>query len=463
MKHSICWLAMLALGLQATAKTTTISGNAPTFAGKTIALRTYSEQILNEEEELGQATVGADGNFKFEVELDKTRQVFVPTDVTRAFIYVEPGESYTISLPDYRERTIVEKLNPYFRPQDYLANIEGLRRSDFNYQMMEFEDAFDFYSMKHLTYGTDPDSLKKSAHDLRTIFADLDKPFQRRFKGYRIVLLMNMAVSRHQEMQDSVIIQLNAIGPEYENPAFWDAFNNVFGDFINGQLGTEEYEIFKRIVTDHNAKMLMEMLKQRYKITNPLLRELAAIRLVGDLTENQEFGRGQIIAMLQAMGTVIADPGNRELLQAVINKTSVNYIGTSAPDFEMTDTKGKTLKLSDLKGRYVYLNFCNSNLEKTGKDLQVLRRFFDSYDGALAIVNVFLYDTPATAERMAKPFQGKMTFATVPNPDALRHTYDVSAIPSYLLLDKEGRFLMTKGTEPNDELRLFLQNTLQLK
>ena len=112
---------------------------------------------------------------------------------------------------------------------------------------------------------------------------------------------------------------------------------------------------------------------------------------------------------------------------------------------------------------YVYLNFCNSNLEKTGRDLQVLRRFHDSYDGALVIVNIFLYDNKETVKRMAKPFQEKMKFATVPNSDALRHIYDVKGIPSYLLLDKEGKFLMTKGTEPNDELRLFLQNTLQLK
>lgn len=458
-----CLVALLSIGIQAVAKTTTISGNAPTFAGKTISLRTYSEQILNDEEELGQTTVANDGSFKFELETDKTQQVFIPTEVAKAFLYIEPGENYTISLPDYRERTIQEKLDPFFAPKDYLATIEGLQRSDFNYQMMEFEDAFDFYSMKHITYGSHPDSLKKSVKDLQRIFPDLDKPFQKRFKEYRYVLLMNMCVGEHQAMQDSVIIQLDAIGSDYENPAFWDAFNNVFNEFIVGQFGSEEYELFKRVVVDNNAKMMMEILKHRYKINNKLLRELAAIKLTADLTEHQEFARSQVISMLQSLGGVVQDQGNRELLQAIINKTSVNYIGTNAPDFEAINSDGKAFKLSDLRGKYVYLNFCNSNLEKTGRDLQVLRRFHDSYNGAVQIVNVFLYDTPATVKRMAQPFQGKMFFATVPNSDALRQTYDIKGIPSYLLLDKEGKFMMTKGTEPNDELRLFLQNTLQLK
>ncbi|MCQ2191859.1 MAG: TlpA family protein disulfide reductase [Paludibacteraceae bacterium] len=461
-KLTCCLYALLCFGFNAGAVTTTISGNAPSYAGKKLAIKTYSEQILNEEEDLGEASVSANGDFKFEIEIGQTMQVFIPGEVSKAFLYVEPGMNYVISLPDYRERTIVEKLDPFFAPKDFLASIEGLRRTDFNYQMMEFEDAFDFYSMKHITYGSQPDSLKKSVRDLRRIFSDLQKPFQQRFKEYRYVLLMNMCVGDNQNMQDSVILQLNAIGAEYENPAFWDAFNNVFNDFIVGQLGSEEYELFKRVVVDNNAKMLMEILKQRYKITNQNLRELVAIKTVADLTEVNEFGRGQVISMLQKLGGVIQKPGNRDLLQAVINKTSVNYIGTNATDFEALNSDGKTFKLSDFKGHYVYLNFCNSNLEKTGRDLQVLRRFYDSYDGALAVVNIFLYDDPATVKRMAKPYQGKMVFATVPNSDALRQTYGVKGVPSYLLLDKEGRFLMTKGAEPNDELRLFLQNTLLL-
>lgn len=463
MKLQHCLIAFLAFALQANAKTTTITGNAPSFAGKTIEVRTYSDQILNDEEELAQATVAANGDFNLELEITQTMQVFIPTEVTKAFIYVEPGETYRITLPDYRERTIVEKLDPYFKPKDYLASIEGLQRKDFNYQMMEFEDAFDFYTMKHLTYGAQPDSLKKSINELKNIFGDLNKPYQRQFKDYRYVLLMSMSVSNHQNMQDSVIIELNDIGVNEDNPAFWDAFNNIFNEFIVGQIGSEEYELFKRIVVDNNARMLMEMLKQRYKISNQMLRELTAIKLIADLSEQQEFGRGQIISMMKKLGTVIQDQSNREILQGVINKASVNYIGTNAPDFEGTDSNGKTFKLSELKGKYVYLNFCNSNLEKTGKDLQVLRRFEDSYDGALVIVNIFLYDNAETVKRMAKPYQSKMIFATVPNSDALRQTYGVQGIPSYLLLDKEGKFLMTKGTEPNDELRLFLQNTLLLK
>ncbi len=468
MKHTLAvslFLTILAGNTtgNAMARNTTISGVAPSYAGKTISLRTYAEQVLNEEEELAQAKVEKDGAFKFEVNIDSPIQVFIPNDVTKAFIYLEPGATYDITLPDYQERTLPEKLNPYFKPSDVLAPINNLKRGDFNYQMMEFEDAFDFYTMKHITYGAHPDSVKKSIGQLKAMFTDLKNPYQVRFKEYRYALLHNMCVTNHQQQLDSVIIRLNNIGVDYENPAFWDAFNNIFVDFIRNSSGSEEYELFKRIVATNDAKMLMRMLGERYKISVKLLRELAAIKIVGELVEFPVFDRSQIIVMLQSLGSVISDQGNRELLQAMINKVSVNYIGTPAPDFEARDTNGNLIKLSDFRGKFVYLNFGNSNLEKTIRDLQVLRRFHDSYQNSLVIMNVFLFDDVETVKRLEKVHQKQMLFLTTPVSDAVRHAYDLKNTPSYLLIDKEGNFLMTKGTEPNDELRLFLQNTLNLK
>ena len=452
------------VALQCVAATAVISGNAPSYAGKTLMVRCYQEQVLNEEEELGQAQVAQNGDFRFEINIDNTQQVFIPTETAKAFIYVEPGGHYSITLPPYEERTLPQKLNPYFKPKEYLANIEGLQRTDINYQMMEFEDAFDFYTMKHVTYGARPDSLRKSIAELRKLFPDLKSPFQTRFKEYRYALLLNMGAAQKQALQDSVILRINKTGADYENPAFWDVFNNVFEDFVERQVGSEEYEVLRRIIATNNAKMLMEMLRERYGITNGHLRELAAIKITGDLENHSHFDRGQVIAMLQTMGRVIKDEGNRQLLQAMINKVSVNYIGTRAPDFETHDTRGRMVKVSDFRGKYVYINFGNTRIEKTQRDLQVLQRFHDSCAGALVVMNVFLYDTPQDVERISRAFKGdQMLFLSTPVPDAVKHAYAIGAVPSYIVLDRNGDFMMTKGAEPNDELRIFLQNTLNLK
>jgi hypothetical protein len=456
-----CAILLTLISIFATyAKTTVIYGNAPSYAGKMLSIRVYSDEVLHEEDELDRTTVQPNGDFKFEVEINSVVNAFIPTEVERAFIYLEPGATYHISIPPYRERTLSEKLDPYFAPKDYLASIVGLKKGDFNYQMMEFEDAFDFYSMKHVTYGANPDSVKKSIRELRRIFSDLKNPYQKRFKEYRYVLLQNMSVPSYPKMQDSVIRRLNVLGPDYDNPAFWDAFNNVFEGFIGNTIGSEDYELFKKLVNDGKAKLLLVMLRERYGITNPYLCELAAIKMVGDLTDDPAFDLAHVIAMLKAMKPLLPDADNRDLLQAMVNKASADYIGTPAPDFEAYNADGKSVKLSDYKGKLVYLNFCNSNIEQTLRDVQVLERFHDSYQHDLAVLNVFLYDDAATVKRLQSICKGQVCLTT-PVPDAVRHAYQVSGVPSYMLIDRQGNFMMTRGAEPNDQFRLFLQNLLQ--
>lgn len=454
-------LAAATLILSTSAKAgVTIYGNAPSYAGKTLSVRTYSDQILYNEDELGQAKVSENGDFEFDLPVTTTMQVFIPMPTYKGFIYIEPNKKYKISLPEYCERTLQQKLSPYFAVKDYLLTIEDLERSDLNYQMMEFDDGFDFYSMKHITYGAQLDSVKKSVGQMRDLFVDLNKPFQQRFKEYRYLLLLNMA-AKTSALQDSMIVRLNKMGVETENPAFWDAMNNIFDDFVAGTKGTEEYELFKRIINVGDSKMLLGMLNERYGLSNKELREMVAIKICGDLLNHADFDRGKVIALLLGLKSYITDSETREILNAQTNKACLNYIGTNAPDFEGTTSAGKVLRLSEQKGKYVYLNFCNSHLEKTVRDLQVLQRFAETFQKELTVINIFLYDKPEDVKRLEANTRVKMQYVTVPQPDLLRQYYGVKSVPSYMILDTEGQIMMTKGAEPNDDLRLFMQTMLK--
>jgi len=115
---------------------------------------------------------------------------------------------------------------------------------------------------------------------------------------------------------------------------------------------------------------------------------------------------------------------------------------------------------SDFIGKYVYLNFGNTQIDQTHKDLSVLSRFYDTYKKELVIINLFLYDTPEQVARIAAPYKDKMMFLHVEDPGLLRKVYQIQNIPAFFLLDRDGNFLMTKGAEPNDELRVFMQRVI---
>jgi hypothetical protein len=362
-----------------------------------------------------------------------------------------------VILPGYIEKSLPQKLDPYFEPADYLLEIEGLRQGDFNFQLIEFEEAFDFYTMKHLVYGSDPDSIQASIQEMRDMFTDLDGKFQIKFKEYRFLLLKNLVP---QVARENVVEQLNRLGADVENPAFWDAFDNIFTDFIlKSKDNREEHLLFHKIVKEGNAAMLFAHLNNRYGITDTGLKELTAIKLISDLINAEDFDKSKVVELLRKLGGAIQTEQNRDLLASIIAKATLNPIGSPAPDFTGTDPKGKQHSLSGYKGEYVYLNFGNTQVDQTQKDLSVLSRFYDAYKNNLVIINLFLYDTPEQVVRIAAPYKDKMIFLHISEPDLLKKAYQVQNIPSFFLLDMDGNFLM-KGAEPNEELRAFMQQIM---
>lgn len=423
-------------------------------------MRCYTDQMVSCERVLDTCVVDSTGAFSFTFDVTTAMQAFIPSETSRGFIFLEPGSSYEVKISPYRERTLSQKLDPYFAPTDYLMEIVGLKHGDINAQLMEFEDAFDFYSMKHIVYGANADSLKKSVGEIREIFPDFaSKRFLQDYLDYRCMLILNMAQNVNQ---GPIIAELNKMEIDDSNPAFWDLFNTLFADFIKQSAYDREQALtFSRIIEEGNVKMYFLTIKNRYGITNPMLRELVAIKWLYDLLNSTEYDRTKVYELLRAVGGVIQCQSNRDILTEILNGASSNLPGMEAPDFQATSVDGREVFLSEFKGRFVYLNFGNSFIDQTQKDLNVLTRFQNEYGRDLVILNVFLYDQMEQVMRLSLRFGGKMNFWVVKDSDAVKKLFGIKSIPSFFLIDKDGNFLMTKGAEPNDELKLLLQRILK--
>lgn len=451
---------LLTLHLSAYAKDVKISGVAPTYTGQKLEMRCNTNLMVNGERVLATCEVDSTGAFSFVFDVTQTMQAFIPTETSRGYIFLEPGAQYEVKMLPRQERSLSQKLDPYYKPNDYMLDIVHLKHGDINAQIMEFEDAFDFYSMKHLVYGASPDSLKKSVAEIQEIFPDFaSKRFLADYLDYRCMLILNMAQNVNQE---KIIKQLNDKDIDVENPAFWDLFNTLFNDFIKQSAYDREQALtFSRIIEEGNVKMYLLTIKNRYGINNQVLGELVAIKWLYDLLNSSEYDRTKVFEMLRTLGSAIQLEYNRDILTEILNGASSNLPGMEVPDLKARDVEGKTHSLSDFKGHYVYLNFGNSFIDQTQKDLNVLMRFQNEYGKDLDIVNVFLYDHPDQIARLSQRLGGKMNFWMVEDSDAVKKLFGINSLPAFFLIDKDGTFLMTKGAEPNDELKMLLQRILR--
>jgi peroxiredoxin len=123
-------------------------------------------------------------------------------------------------------------------------------------------------------------------------------------------------------------------------------------------------------------------------------------------------------------------------------------VGTPAPDFTATDINGKTVHLSDYKGKIVVLESYNSdcpfcmNHYKTGA-MQELERDMASKGVVWLIVNSvnpknFSHRTPEQARR--EFVDQKITAAAWidDSSGAVGHLYDMKTTPDMYVIDKNG-------------------------
>ncbi len=124
-------------------------------------------------------------------------------------------------------------------------------------------------------------------------------------------------------------------------------------------------------------------------------------------------------------------------------------VGDMAPDFEMTLTDGKRVKLSDLKGKVVMLQFTASWCSVCRKEMPFIERDIWQKHKENAEFALFGIDRDEPLERV-KAFvkQTKVTYPMGLDPGAdifARYAEREAGITRNVLIDKEGRIvLMTR-------------------
>ncbi|AMX83743.1 alkyl hydroperoxide reductase [Geobacillus subterraneus] len=114
-------------------------------------------------------------------------------------------------------------------------------------------------------------------------------------------------------------------------------------------------------------------------------------------------------------------------------------IGHAAPDLTMPTLGGEPVKLSDLRGKAVVLNFWTSWCPPCKKEMPELEKFYKQHGREVMLLAVHLttQDTLDNAERFVK--SGKLTLPVAfdVRGEAL-HQYRVQTIPTTYIIDPNG-------------------------
>jgi len=114
-----------------------------------------------------------------------------------------------------------------------------------------------------------------------------------------------------------------------------------------------------------------------------------------------------------------------------------------APDFTLTDVQGRTITLSQYKGKVVLLDFWATTCGGCKIEIPWYVEFDGKYGGnGLALIGIDMYgESPG----VVKAFMAKsgMKYPVAIGTDAIGNQFGVKALPLTLLIDRSGRIAVS--------------------
>jgi peroxiredoxin len=127
-----------------------------------------------------------------------------------------------------------------------------------------------------------------------------------------------------------------------------------------------------------------------------------------------------------------------------------------APDFNGVTLNGFALKLSDLRGKVVLLDFWATWCGPCIAELPNVKQAYEKYGkgGAFEIVGISLDQDPEQVRRFIKSQQVPWPQIVLGPGNAVAQQYNVTAIPATFLIDRDGKVIARdlRGTDLDKEL-----------
>ncbi len=121
----------------------------------------------------------------------------------------------------------------------------------------------------------------------------------------------------------------------------------------------------------------------------------------------------------------------------------------AAPDFTLNDINGKPLSLSDLKGKWVILDFWGSWCPWCIKGFPALKEAYKQYDGKVEVLGIDCRDSEEVWKEAVKKYELPWLQVYNPNGSDLTSKYGIKGYPTKFIIDPEGRIAnVTIGEDP---------------
>lgn len=112
-------------------------------------------------------------------------------------------------------------------------------------------------------------------------------------------------------------------------------------------------------------------------------------------------------------------------------------VGSAAPDFELVDLKGDRIRLSELRGKPVLVNFWATWCAPCKLEMPDIQKIYESYPGEFVVLAVNAGENAAQVEKFSNDIG--VSFDVLLDPKSeVQDLYQLRGYPTSYLVDGEG-------------------------
>ncbi len=464
--RSALTLLLLVFPLLASATSTIVKGKAHGYEGRTLIFQAQADPLSRLRVDIEAVTVAQDGTFTLNANISEVTKVTVDLSYYTGHIYLEPGARYDITLPPFRLRPDAERFNPFYQPQqvDLVINSStsnlnhALRALSSDFAKIYYPNAVNLARRHDKALADVLISRLDSA--IRSINCPL--PFfrqQARFLKARIFATPRLDSPRY------VLAKYFTAQPALLNvPAYWQVLDMLAPDVLtkspNPDIRKKLANALARQSPDVATLSSIVALDTLFSRSTQL-REALIVKNISDYFYDKAISEGRADSLLTSAARSLRTHSLRLMAANVYAKKNKLRVGLSAPDFSLTNNRNAEVQLSSFRGRFLYLCFMHSQNYECLKAMPALDNLAQLHRDNLDVLCVFTDDQPEDAYRLVARKGYTWQAISYISSQRIMQDYQVSALPTYFLIDPDGYIAMAQAPGPSEDVGPAIANAIR--